>query len=1179
MKYVVTIPEIVLLVVTIVTLALFVSIYPIKVLWKPVFANPDTQAFYPSDYNLSGSTKLVSGTLTNLQSDDNGYMTFRSYVSATSTTTKTEAFIAYRSNTLSGLNFPKNRTWDGDAAVWGGENEMDTAGSPVRSVRTAICPKGERALEKIVVTLSDDGYLDAYVFDGTSWNVTNDIGQVWTSAPTDGRRPYDVIYEQSSGEALLVYGTTVAGGGNDIAYRTWSFVSGWGSEQYYDDSGHASKITVTYVVLASDKNSDKIGMTYIDSTNSDANAVIWDGSTWGNFIEITGTVAIATEECIAIESECLSGAFMAVAGEGQFIRWARFTTSWSSLGIFDINSGATTAMNWLKLAQSQGNRLMLTSVDGATDLCTAVWDEGLYGNRQWSTASSSIGSMTATTSVTAMRFTAQASKSVTNILVYIQTVLASPAYRFGIETSATTYLPSGTYVGGASNYAVYTPTATGWLNLTLPLVATLTAGTVYHVTVRYDSGTIGTSNYIALRRMGTLKNDFRVSENKIDSWLNVIFGTTIQNYEPVFVLRYNDATYESMPYDTVTTHNIFGVNWFSEKWTQSGTQITTGVNIPLVKIGTPLDSLYVVLRNETDLQDVATITISQSEITTTLQWYEKYFSSLVSLINGKTYRLILKSPSSTLATNCFTCRSLLTGQSGSLTYDGTNSVYSASTNSGSSWTDTTTRDLIYIILNGSTLGGFVIHVPHDTTVDSNAQRCADFAWEYRASPEFRNQGLLVYGTTTGVITWRRFRVPNYITAVTSPAMVGGIHPWVQLKSNPRTVSGDVKILGVVLTDTVYDIGAIRWDGTTFTIIGTNTISSDTTVITYECFEMEFNMFGDPTDFISEVEFTGTSNTEPWTQLVWTIDSSFTTEGVTATFQLYNYQTGQYPTSGDGYMTATIGTTDVTKTQTITTNPTNFRDGSGNWKINVTGVKTTPTQFDWNGDLVKIEVTGIVLACKLNLKVMDWDLTDAIPNTYVTMNNGTDNIQVSDSNGWANYTGVSGTVTVKVQYFGFWVNGTFSVTMDSDKTIDVQCKLYDVTVLVQEGVQNAYLAGANVTVYNSTSVQGNKITSGVTGNNGQVQLLNLPNNTLTFTQYGGASYSLVIGNTTQLVSLENQTITLTADQNNVNTNNNYSIIAFVGMTIPFKSSFVTKRLKKKMQKRSETNEGSPEEVLS
>ena len=1161
MKYVLAIPKRVLLVATILTLALFTSIYPISP-WKTVFASPDTQAFYPSDYNLLGSTQRVSGTLSDLQSDDSVYMTFRSYVSSTSTTTKTDAFIGYRSNTGTGLlSSPKNRNWNGNAVAWGGENEMPTAGSPVRFTRVAYCPIENRSFEKIVVTLSDDGYLDAYVWDGTEWNVTNNIGQVWTSAPTTANRPYDIAYESLSGQALLVYGTTVAGGANDLAYRTWTFGTGWNSELYYDDASHGTKVTITFVGLASDLNTDKIGMAYIESTNSDANAVVWDGSSWGNFVEITGTVAITTEECVAIACETVSGAFMAVAGEGQFIKWTRFTTSWSSVGIFDINSGATTAMNWLKLAQSQGNRLMLTSVDGATDLCTAVWDEGLYGNRQWSTASSSIGSMTATTSVTAMRFTAQASKSVTNILVYVQTVLASPAYRFGIETSATTYLPSGTYVG-ASNYAVYTPTATGWLNLALPSSASLTAGTVYHVTVRYDSGTIGASNYIALRRMGTLENNFRVSENKIDSWLNVIFGTAIQNYEPVFVLQYSDATYESMPYDTATAHTtIYGVNWFSEKWIQNGAQTITGVNIPLLKTGTPADSLYVVLRNETDAQDVATITISQADITTTLQWFEKYFDNPVSLVNGKTYRLILKSPSS-ISSACFTCRSLSTGQSGSLTYDGTNSVYSASTTSGSSWTDTTTQDLIYIILNSATTLGWVIHIPHDATVDTNAQRCADFAWEYNLAPTFRNQGLLVYGTTTGVITWRRIRAPNYITAVTSPTMAGGLHPWVQLRSNKRTISGDVKILGAVLTDTVFDIGAIRWNGATFTIIGTNTISSDTTVITYECFEIEFMNFGPPTEFTVEVEFTGTSNTESWTSLTWTIDSCFTTDGVTATLQLYNYNVGEYPNSGDGYMTDTIGTSDVTKTQTITTNPTYFRDGSENWKLKVKGVKATSTQFDWRGDLVKIEVAWGVSAYKLNLRVTDWDLTDAIPNAYVTMNNGTDYVQASDSNGWANYSSVSGTVTVKVQYFGFWVNGTFSVTMDSDKTINVQCKLYDATVLVQEGVQNANLASANVTVYNSTSVQGNKITSGVTGNTGQVQLLNLPNNTLTFTQYGGASYSLVIGNITQLVSSENQTITLTADQNSVGSGNSYSIIAFAGVTIPLKGAFTKRRLKKK-----------------
>jgi hypothetical protein len=56
------------------------------------------------------------------------------------------------------------------------------------------------------------------------------------------------------------------------------------------------------------------------------------------------------------------------------------------------------------------------------------------------------------------------------------------------------------------------------------------------------------------------------------------------------------------------------------------------------------------------------------------------------------------------------------------------------------------------------------------------------------------------------------------------------------------------------------------------------------------------------------------------------------------------------------MTDTIGTTDVTKTQTITTNPTYFRDGSGSWKIKVKGVKSTATQFDFRADWIEFKPT-------------------------------------------------------------------------------------------------------------------------------------------------------------------------------------------------------------------------------
>jgi methyl coenzyme M reductase subunit C len=109
----------------------------------------------------------------------------------------------------------------------------------------------------------------------------------------------------------------------------------------------------------------------------------------------------------------------------------------------------------------------------------------------------------------------------------------------------------------------------------------------------------------------------------------------------------------------------------------------------------------------------------------------------------------------------------------------------------------------------------------------------------------------------------------------------------------------------------------------------------------------------------EVEFAGSSNTDSWTQLVWTVDSAWTTPSVPVTLQLYNYHLGQYPISGDGYMSYTssaTSNTDETRTQTITSNPTYFRNASGNWKVKVKGVKCTATQFNFKADLIKYETT-------------------------------------------------------------------------------------------------------------------------------------------------------------------------------------------------------------------------------
>jgi hypothetical protein len=106
----------------------------------------------------------------------------------------------------------------------------------------------------------------------------------------------------------------------------------------------------------------------------------------------------------------------------------------------------------------------------------------------------------------------------------------------------------------------------------------------------------------------------------------------------------------------------------------------------------------------------------------------------------------------------------------------------------------------------------------------------------------------------------------------------------------------------------------------------------------------------------EIEFTGTSDTNLWMNLTWTVNTCFTADDVAATFQLYNYQAGEYPTSGDGYNSTIIGTEEVNITQSITANPMAFKDTEGNWKMKITGTKATAVPFILKVDWVELEAT-------------------------------------------------------------------------------------------------------------------------------------------------------------------------------------------------------------------------------
>ena len=153
------------------------------------------------------------------------------------------------------------------------------------------------------------------------------------------------------------------------------------------------------------------------------------------------------------------------------------------------------------------------------------------------------------------------------------------------------------------------------------------------------------------------------------------------------------------------------------------------------------------------------------------------------------------------------------------------------------------------------------------------------------------------------------------------------------------------------------------------------------------------------EYTCEVEFAGLSNLNDWNSLNWTIDGS-STSGVDITLQLYDYNTGQYPTSGNGYMTATFGTSDTTKRQNITSSSADFRDAIGGWKMKFRAVKST--SFDINIDLAKFNPASANYA--LDLEEQWTELNYAVHSPELCIKTGTLGLENLAVDVWNNQSG-------------------------------------------------------------------------------------------------------------------------------------------------------------------------------
>jgi hypothetical protein len=152
-------------------------------------------------------------------------------------------------------------------------------------------------------------------------------------------------------------------------------------------------------------------------------------------------------------------------------------------------------------------------------------------------------------------------------------------------------------------------------------------------------------------------------------------------------------------------------------------------------------------------------------------------------------------------------------------------------------------------------------------------------------------------------------------------------------------------------------------------------------------------------YTAKVEFTGSPNVQNWASFVWSVDSYWDTEQVSVTIQFYNFTLGAYVTSGEGYLTYTssvIPNTAELKSQNIAVDAEDFTNSTGHWKVKITGVKNTTSQFQMKVDLIAIDASYLSSGESITYGAWQWYTIKAtsaggtpIPYSYVSIyGNGT-----------------------------------------------------------------------------------------------------------------------------------------------------------------------------------------------
>ncbi len=236
------------------------------------------------------------------------------YSYRTSDVVDSEAMVVYGEKSV--FN-PTYRTWT-NSTEFSAETSANNIDNQIISVVLKASPISE---EKILVTLDSNDLLNVQTWDGSSWvsNWNTTIGST-----NNFVRVFDVAYEESSGDVLVVFGDDTT----QLKYRK-RVNDSW--DKTNQNAGSLLADSPNLVIAKSHPTSDNIFVGILTNSRT-LEAMRWNGlsNSWDNQIKTTAAPTTANTWVFDITYERNSGDAFLLWGQSLNLKSKEFTTSWAT---------------------------------------------------------------------------------------------------------------------------------------------------------------------------------------------------------------------------------------------------------------------------------------------------------------------------------------------------------------------------------------------------------------------------------------------------------------------------------------------------------------------------------------------------------------------------------------------------------------------------------------------------------------------------------------------------------------------------------------------------------------------------------------------------------------------------------------------------------------------------------